>query len=125
MIDFGELIYTPKKASGEAISKVESHTPKIQAPDRVKADELFTVKVTVGPHPNTVEHSIRRIEVYFYEEERPFNPILLTETSLTPVYSEPDVSVNLKLKKGGTIYAVEYCNIHGLWEARKEIAVTG
>lgn len=120
---FGSLIYTSETASGEAISKIESHTPKIEAPEAVKADQPFEVKVTVGPHPNTVEHSIRKIEVYFYEEGRPFNPMLLATTSLTSVYSEPNVKLTVKLKKNGTFYAVGYCNLHGLWEGRKEIKV--
>lgn len=123
MKPFGNLIYAQETASGEAISKVESHTPKIESPKTVKADQSFDVRVTVGPHPNTVEHSIRRIEVYFYEEGRPFNPILLTTMNLTPIYTEPDVKLTLKAKKNGTFYALEYCNLHGLWESRKEIKV--
>ncbi|MEM2922164.1 MAG: class II SORL domain-containing protein [Candidatus Bathyarchaeia archaeon] len=123
MEPFGKLIYTPETASGEAISKVESHTPKIECPDTVEADKLFKVKVSVGPHPNTVEHSIRWIEVYFYEENRPFNPVHLATVSFTPVYSEPNVELNIKIGKPGTVYAVEYCNLHGLWEGRKEINI--
>ena len=124
MESIGKLIYTPKTAEGEALSKVESHTPKIEAPDSVKAGESFQLGFVVGPHPNTVEHSIRKIEIYFYEENRPFNPVHLASTILTPVYTDPDVKLTLKLNKGGTIYAVEYCSLHGLWEGRKEIKVT-
>ncbi len=120
---FGELIYTPETASDEAISKVESHTPKIEAPNTVKADEPFTVRISVGPHPNTVEHSIRKIEVYLYEEGRKFNPILVASIDLTPVYSEPKVELTLKIKKNSVIYALGYCNLHGVWESRKEIKV--
>jgi superoxide reductase len=124
MDPFGKLIYTPETAAGEAISKVESHTPKITAPDTVTAGTPFEVRITVGPHPNTIEHSIRRIEIYLHEENRSFNPVLVAAVSLVPVYSEPDIRLNLKLDKGGTIYAVEYCNLHGLWEGRKSIKVT-
>jgi len=119
----GSLIYTPERAAGEAISKVESHTPKLEAPDKVKAGQPFEVKVSVGPHPNTVEHSIRRVEIYFEEEGRAFNPVLVASVDLAPVYSEPSVVLTLKLHKSGTIYAVEYCNLHGLWEAKKRVAV--
>jgi len=120
---FGELIYTPERASGEAISKVETHTPKIKAPDKVKAGEEFEVKISVGPHPNTVQHSIRYVKLYFREEGRAFNPIHLATVILEPEYAEPKISLKLKLKKSGTLYAVEYCNLHGLWEAKKEIKV--
>jgi superoxide reductase len=124
MNSFGNLIYTPKTATGEAISKIESHTPKIEAPESVNVGKQFEVKVTVGPHPNMVEHSIRRIEVYFGEENRAFNPVLLAVADFTPVYSDPNVKLSIKLSKGGTIYAVGYCNLHGLWEGNKEIKVT-
>jgi superoxide reductase len=121
---FGKLIYAPETASGEAISKVESHTPKIEAPDSVKIGQLFDLDLKVGPHPNTVEHSIRRINVYFSEEGRSFNPVHLATTEFTPVYTEPNARIRLKLNKSGTVYAVGYCNLHGLWEGRKQIKVT-
>lgn len=120
---FGDIIYTPEKASGEAISKVESHTPRIDAPDEVKAGETFEVKISVGPHPNKVEHSIRRIELYFYEEGKAFNPTLVASITLGPEIAEPDVKLKIKLRKSGVLYAIEYCNLHGLWEGRKEIRV--
>jgi superoxide reductase len=123
MEPFGDLIYTPDNAAGEALGKVESHTPKIEAPDSVSADKSFEVRIIVGPHPNTIEHSIRQIDVFIAEDGRAFNPILLTTVRLTPVYSEPDIKVNLKLNKSSTLYAIEYCNLHGLWESGKKIEV--
>ncbi|MGB9827417.1 class II SORL domain-containing protein [Thermosphaera chiliense] len=118
-----ELIYEPGSVKGEAVSKVESHTPKIEAPNKVKAGEIFKVKVWVGPHPNTVEHSIRWIELYFEEQNRPFNPVLIGRYEFTPVYSEPVVEAYLKISKPGRLIAIEYCNLHGLWESSKEIGV--
>ncbi len=120
---FGDLIYTPEEASGEAISKVETHTPKIECPDKVRAGEEFTVSIRVGPHPNTVQHSIRYIEVFFKEDGRVFNPITLAKVELAPEYAEPIVTLSLKLRRSGVLYVVEYCNLHGLWEARKAITV--
>lgn len=118
-----ELIYTADSAKGEALSKVESHTPKIEAPGSVRKGEVFRVKVSVGPHPNTLEHSIRYIELYVEEEGRAFNPILIGRYELTPVYSEPVVEAYLKLQKSGRLIALEYCNIHGLWESHREVKV--
>lgn len=123
MKPFGELIYTSDSAEGEALGKVESHSPKIESPDSVGAEKTFEVRITVGPHPNTVEHSIRQIDVFIAEDGRAFNPIFLTTVKLTPVYSEPDIKLNLKLKENSTLYAIEYCNLHGLWESRKKIEV--
>ena len=120
---FGNLIYTYDAAAGEALGKRESHTPKIEAPAQVKPDELFSLKVTVGPHPNTVEHSIRWIMVTFEEEGRAFNPVFLGKVSLNPVTTQPEVVLNVKLPKSGVIHALEYCNLHGLWAGKREIKV--
>ena len=120
---FGDLIYTFDAAAGEALGKRESHTPKIEAPVQVKPDEPFTLKVSVGPHPNTVEHSVRWIMVMFEEDGRPFNPLYLGKVSLNPVTTQPEMILNVKLQKGGVIHAIEYCNLHGLWSAKREIKI--
>ena len=120
---FGDLIYTYDAAAGEALGKRESHTPKIEAPARVKPDEAFDLRVTVGPHPNTVEHSIRWITVFLEEDGRAFNPVFLGKASLNPVTTQPELVLKVKLAKGGVIHAVEYCNLHGLWAGKKEIKV--
>jgi superoxide reductase len=123
MTRLGDLIYSPERASGEAISKAESHTPKIEAPDRVKAGEPFKIKISVGPHPNTVEHSIRWIEVYFEEDGRAFNPVMIARYAPTPGIAEPSIEFTVKLEKSGTIHVLAYCNLHGLWENSKRITV--
>jgi len=120
---FGDLIYNIDSISGEAVSKAESHIPKIISPDQVKADELFEININIGPHPNRVEHSIRWIELYFYEKDRKFNPILLGRAMFTPGYTEPNISLKIKLRKDGVLYVLAYCNIHGIWENSKEIKV--
>lgn len=121
--DLGILINTFDGAAGEAVGKRESHTPQIEAPDKVKADEVVTLKVSVGPHPNTVEHSIRWLEVFFYEEGRAFNPIMLAKVSFNAPTTDPDITLKVKFSKSGVIHALEYCNLHGLWAAKKEIIV--
>ncbi len=118
-----KLIYSPERAAGEAMGKVESHTPKIEAPDKVKAGETFKIKVWVGPHPNTVEHSIRWIEVYFEEEGRPFNPIMIARFMAEPGVTEPVLEISVKLSRSGTIHALAYCNLHGLWENSRKIII--
>ncbi len=119
---FGELIYT-EEASGPAAAKKETHMPRIEAPDRVRKGEPFRVTIRVGPHPNEAAHSIRRVELWFTEEGRQFNPIHIATIFLEPGYGEPEVTVTVKLEKSGTLHALAYCNLHGVWEARKEIRV--
>jgi superoxide reductase len=123
MKDLGAAIYTYDMAAGEALGKRESHTPKIEAPPKAKPDEPIMVKVSVGPHPNTVEHSIRWLEVFFYEEGRAFNPITLGKVSFNPPTTDPEVVLKVKLAKSGVIHALEYCNLHGLWSGKKEILI--
>ncbi len=51
--------------------KTEKHVPVIEAPDTVKADETFEVRLSLGKeiaHPNTTEHHIRWITLYYYPE---------------------------------------------------------
>ncbi len=123
MKKFSELLYSYEVEDKLAISKRETHTPKIEAPKEVKAGEVFPVRIYIEGHPNTVQHSFRWIELYFYEEGRDFNPIFVARAELTPEISEQEATFKVKLNKSGVIYAVAYCNLHGVWENRQEIKV--
>ncbi len=130
MKPFGELFQT-------ADWKTEKHVPVIDCPAQVKAGELFPVKVTLGKevaHPNTTEHHIRWIAVYFLPEGAKF-PYQVGLCEFTahgesaegadkgPVYTHHEVSLSMKTAQPGTIYATALCNIHGLWRSEKEIKV--
>ena len=118
--------------------KTEKHVPVIDCPGEVKADELFEIKVSVGKevaHPNTTEHHIRWISVYFAPEgEKPIYELGRFEFNAHgesaaganegPVYTHHAVTTWARTKKPGTIYATSLCNIHGLWESNFEIKVT-
>jgi superoxide reductase len=59
--------------------KTEKHVPVIEAPESVKAGEKFIVQVSVGKeiaHPNTTEHHIRGIRLYFKPEGGKFAYLL-------------------------------------------------
>ncbi|MDT8357520.1 MAG: class II SORL domain-containing protein [Methanomicrobiaceae archaeon] len=121
MNDLGGIIYTYDGAAGEAVGKRESHTPKIEAPAEAKAGETVKITVSVGPHPNTVEHSIRWIMLLFEEEGRAFNPVVLGKAAFNPGTTDPTVVFSAKLLGSGVIHALEYCNLHGLWSGKKAI----
>ena len=56
--------------------KQEKHSPVIECPDSVKAGEKFQVTVSVGKeiaHPNTTEHHIRWIQVFFKPDDDKFS----------------------------------------------------
>jgi superoxide reductase len=117
--------------------KKEKHTPVIECPDTVTANEPFMVQVSVGkeiPHPNTTEHHIRWIDVYFKPEGDKFiYQVTHLEFSAHgesvkganegPVYTNPNATFAMKVMGAGTLVALSFCNIHGLWESSKEIAV--
>ncbi len=123
MFRIGNLINTRDTAKGPALAKVESHTPKIEAPDAVKSGEPFKVKVKVGPHPSTPEHHIAEVTIYFSKEGKPFNPVKVATITFEPGITEPEAEVVMKVDGPGAIHAVAYCNLHGLWEGTKEIKV--
>jgi len=110
--------------------KGEKHVPVIHAPEKVKSGEEFDLRVSIGDeikHPNTLEHHISWIKVFFHGEGSKF-PVEIGTYSFTAHgedgnYNEPVALTQVKLNKSGTLYAVSYCNIHGLWENSKEITV--
>lgn len=117
--------------------KTEKHVPAIEAPLTAKKQELIKLAVSVGkeiPHPNTTEHHIRWIEVYFHPKGEKF-PYQLGrfefsahgESAQGPntstVFTHPAVVCSFKTEKAGTIITSSYCNIHGLWESSQELAV--
>jgi len=149
MNEFSEIIETYLKKKEDTMASIgelyqtadwnkEKHVPVIDCPDRVKADEMFPVKVTLGKeiaHPNTTEHHIRGIRLYFKPEGGKFAYLLgaydisahgesVEGANKGPAYSEPQVTAVVKLGASGTLVAEAYCNIHGLWESSKEIKVS-
>jgi superoxide reductase len=117
--------------------KTEKHVPVIEAPDVIKKGEAVSITVTVGkeiPHPNTAEHHIKSIELYFLPLGEKF-PYQLARfefsahgesvggPNTSTIYSQPSVTASFKSDKPGTILAASYCNIHGLWKSAKDINV--
>jgi len=117
--------------------KQEKHVPVIECPDTFKEDEWTNVTVTIGKeigHPNTTEHHIRWIRAYFTPEGGKFAYDLgsfefnshgesTKGPNEGPVHTHSMASFMFKTKEPGTFNAVSYCNIHGLWESKKEISV--
>ncbi len=117
--------------------KKEKHVPVIEAPERVTKGEALLVRVSVGkeiPHPNTTEHHIRWIAVYFQPNDDKF-PYEIAKfefsahgesvqgPNTSTLYTNPDVSFMFKSEKAGRLFASSYCNIHGLWQNSKELSL--
>lgn len=110
--------------------KGEKHVPVILCPEKVKAEENLELKVLIGEaigHPNTLEHHISWIKVFFLPEGKKF-PVEIGTYNFTAhgegeIFAEPFVLTKVKLPSSGTILAMSYCNIHGLWENSKEVSL--
>ena len=117
--------------------KKEKHVPAIECPDQVTSDEFFEVKVSLGKeiaHPNTTEHHIRWIALYFQPEGAKFTYDVgrfafnahgesAPGPNQGPIYTHHGASTSIKISQPGTLHAVAFCNIHGLWESSKEIGL--
>ena len=117
--------------------KKEKHVPVIEVSNKSGKGEKISVLISVGkeiPHPNTTEHHICYIGVFFKPDDDKFPYSLgrfefnahgasVQGPNTSTVYTEPKVELTFKTDKPGQIMAVSYCNIHGLWESSQKITV--
>jgi len=101
----------------------KKHVPIIEAPDTVRANEPFAVKIKVGgidgvEHPNTLSHWINWVALYAGER---LIVMLRFGSELSDKYV---VTLNVTLNETATLRAQEFCNLHGVWEGKtKKITV--
>lgn len=111
-----QTINKPKDWS--RLTEVErSHVPMIQMPEYFIAGQPVNVTISVGqlwPYPNEPQHHIQWLELYA-------NDVFLMRVELTPVLTQPQVTIPLWLEKPGTIRAVARCNLHGDWESTWQV----
>jgi superoxide reductase len=117
--------------------KTEKHVPVIDCPEEVAAGQAFEVKAALGKevaHPNTTEHHIRWIQLFFKPDDDKFAYQVGTfeftahgesvqGPNTGPVYTNHSVTAVLQIKKSGVLHAMSFCNIHGVWENSKAIRV--
>jgi superoxide reductase len=122
---------------GHADWKLEKHVPVIETPALVKAGEVFEVRLTVGKeiaHPNTTEHHISWIDLYFYGEGEKYAHHVgrfeftahgesMADPNQGPVYAASQAVAFLKVAKPGVLHALAMCNIHGLWEGSQALVL--
>lgn len=117
--------------------KKEKHVPVIECADQVSENELFDVTVSLGKevaHPNTTEHHIRWIQLFFHPEGEKFayqvgdfrfsaHGESTQGANSGPVYTDHSVTARMKVNRPGVLLATALCNIHGLWESEKELGL--
>jgi superoxide reductase len=95
----------------------KKHVPIIEAPDTVKANEPFVVKIKVGgidgvEHPNTLSHWINWLALYAGER-------LISRVEFGSELSDKYVlTINVALKESAILRAQGFCNLHGIWEGK-------
>jgi len=108
-MQLGELIKTGAQEGKE------KHVPVIELSDCPECGGKV-VKVIVGkdvPHPNTIEHHIKWIALFGVKSSL---AVHIATFDLGPTYGFPAVTAHANLGDFSELIAVEYCNIHGLWE---------
>ena len=106
----GDLI---KGASQEG---KEKHVPIIELVDCEECGKN-AVKVTVGKevaHPNTIEHHIKWVALFGVKGGV---AVHIATFDLGPTFGVPTVVAHVNMEELSELIAVEYCNIHGLWES--------
>ena len=115
----------------------EKHVPAIDCPDTLVSGQTTAVTVEVGKeieHPNTTEHHIRWIRIYFRPDDSPFafeigsvefgaHGASVGGPNTSTVYTDHKAVIGFRTEVPGTLYATAFCNIHGLWESQKRVAV--
>jgi superoxide reductase len=118
--------------------KKEKHVPVIEIPAEAKKGENIELTVSVGKevdHPNTTEHHIVWIDLFFHPDGGKFPYHLgrfeflshgasVDGSDTSSVYTHYQVTCTFKSDKPGTLHAMSYCNIHGLWSSSKELKLS-
>lgn len=107
--------------------KNEKHVPVIHVKD-CDCGCGYEIKASIGDevaHPNEFDHHIAWIKIFFQPEDGKF-PVEVGSYQFSAhgedgLYTQPIATAHVKTDKPGTVYALSYCNIHGLWENSEEI----
>ncbi len=100
---------------------MRKHTPLVEIPDKVKAGQPFAVTLKVGgidgvEHPNLLGHWINWVELHAGQR-------LLGRAEFAPVVSQPEATLHVTLEAPATLRALASCNLHGLWESTRSVAL--
>lgn len=107
--------------------KNEKHVPELEVKEL--GENKYEVSATVGKeiaHPNTLEHHIGWIKVFFLPEGEKL-PVEIANYNFeahgeSDLYTDPKATTTFTTEKKGTLFALSYCNLHGLWENKLELA---
>lgn len=101
-----------------AVEGKEKHVPSIEVGKGKGEGGVDIVHVVVGkevPHPNTVEHHIVWVQLFGVKKDSG-QVIDLGRADFAPGYTSPNVRFQVPVDQFKAFCALEYCNIHGVWE---------
>lgn len=115
--------------------KKEKHVPAIELVGETKKGSPIIVNVAVGKeiaHPNTTEHHIRWIRLFFTPEGGKFPYEIgriefsahgesVEGPDTSTVYSAPSATFVFTTERPGSLISSSYCNIHGLWQDEQKL----
>ncbi|MFW6102984.1 MAG: desulfoferrodoxin family protein [Chloroflexota bacterium] len=113
----GELYKAPEEEGKE------KHVPVIEIGKGKGEGSADIVHVVVGkevPHPNTVEHHIAWVQLFGVKKDTG-QVIDLGRCDFGPSFTAPNVRYQVPVDQFKSFCAVEYCNIHGLWDYCVEV----
>jgi superoxide reductase len=99
----------------------KKHWPRIECPDTVEANKPFDVTVNIGvgiDHPSELAHFIEWVSL-----GRTDGNIEMSRGVFQPKFSMPRVTFKVALDKSTVLVARESCNLHGIWENKKQVTV--
>lgn len=106
--------------------KNEKHVPEVEVKNI--GENTYEVTAEVGKeiaHPNTLEHHIAWIKVFFIQEGTKI-PVEVLSYNFSAhgekgVFTAPKAVATFTSENKGTLLALSYCNIHGLWQYETEL----
>lgn len=108
---FGDVLKS-KDSEGK-----EKHVPVIEIDKGKGVSGADIVRVIVGkevPHPNTIEHHIGWIELFGIKKDG--QVIDLGKCDFAPIYTNPNIRLQVPVAEFKSFCALAYCNVHGVWE---------
>ncbi len=104
---------------GADVEGKEKHVPTIELIKEHGSDKLDLVHIIVGketPHPNTTEHHIAWLETFGVKKDNG-QVVYLGRAEFGPSFTNPNISFHVQFDQFKSIYALSYCNLHGLWQS--------
>ncbi len=117
-VDPGLFAGINRVANPEGKSILEKkHAPLIDIPAKIVAGQAFAVTLTMGEiaHPMGATHYIQNVDLLVGNEPA-------GHVEFRPEVATAKAMLYIRLDKPVTLVARAYCNLHGLWETRLEVA---